>query len=731
MPQVPYSPIPEVEPISRGTPTASVATPPAAFGANVGEAIQGLGKAAEGVGNELFVRAVALQQVHNEAEKDNLVSASIRASGDLDNKFRLLAGSDPQDKLQDHIKALSDSREGFSSAASNPVVKKGFDSDTMRRYSYDVINAGNYAATELKKFSRQSLIASEDAKIDKMVADPYNVQLREETIKGLIDTQGSQNREDGLRGPLADERMYKRIGGAIAKVSGALANTDPDAAEDLVTAYKGKVPESIYAPALEAVRKKGIDVRATMAGQIIGSDQGAIANVPGSFIQGIKQSEGFAPTAKWDYKQDTNGYGTKALYPGERIDKATAQARFEAEITHAASIVDKVSPNLDQGTRAALISLTFNAGDKWVTSGLGDKVRAGDIEGAKASFLQYIKAGGADNAALTARRLREAQWFGQGATGVGPQGVVSTAQRIENLADQYYDKNTDPVSHAEFMVKAEAAVSRQAAFQQKQLTMEKLQLQNQVQTVLNTVNPTTQRAPISDADSRKVDPNFDANLTRLLEINPQYRHTLDQAYTANSNHDNPDDLPRKMEFERWRGSEMQDRMNYDANAAFNQGKITNKDRQAIIHEQGTTKRLAEDDNRADLILNRHRFATDAIKAWPSRRSGESANNARYEQIRGALIMELKKAEAGGVPVRKPEEEDKIISNLINNNISTGEQHWYGGEIKKPLYQIEGDEYRNHNLPPITVGSVEEAKALPAGRQYILNGALATRSRPKQ
>src|SRR5208337_175852 len=98
------------------------------------------------------------------------------------------------------------------------------------------------------------------------------------------------------------------------------------------------------------------------------------------------------PRAKWDFKQYTNGYGTRAHSPNEVIDQATAETRLNDEISKAAAVVDGVNPNLDAGTRAALTSLTFNAGDSWVNSGLGEKIRAGDVAGAQQAFLQYNRA---------------------------------------------------------------------------------------------------------------------------------------------------------------------------------------------------------------------------------------------------------------------------------------------------------------------------------------------------
>ena len=136
------------------------------------------------------------------------------------------------------------------------------------------------------------------------------------------------------------------------------------------------------------------------------------------YIDAIKGSEGYAPQASWDFKQYSSGYGTKAQPGDENIPpdqlKAVYEQRFQDEIAKAAAHVDSVNPNLPAGARAALISLTYNAGPGWSQSGLGDLVRANDLEGAKARFLQYNKAGGEVNEGLTARRQKEAAWFGGG-----------------------------------------------------------------------------------------------------------------------------------------------------------------------------------------------------------------------------------------------------------------------------------------------------------------------------
>jgi lysozyme len=147
------------------------------------------------------------------------------------------------------------------------------------------------------------------------------------------------------------------------------------------------------------------------------------------YLDAIKKFEGFTQRAEWDYAQHTNGYGTRALFPGEVVDRAEAERRFQVEIKEARAIVERHVPNADEGTKAALTSLTFNAGDRWARSGLGEALRQGDTEAARDLFLQYSKAGGQTLPGLVARRMAEAEWIGnlQGPSATKSAPEVRTA----------------------------------------------------------------------------------------------------------------------------------------------------------------------------------------------------------------------------------------------------------------------------------------------------------------
>ena len=140
----------------------------------------------------------------------------------------------------------------------------------------------------------------------------------------------------------------------------------------------------------------------------------AIAHgIPPDYVAAIKRSEGFSARAYWDVRQYSIGYGTRARSPDEVIDEHEAERRFAAEMSAAAELVDSVNPRLDPGTRAALASLTFNAGPSWATATLGDLIRDGRLKAARQVFLQYVHADGRQLSGLVARRELEAGWFGQ------------------------------------------------------------------------------------------------------------------------------------------------------------------------------------------------------------------------------------------------------------------------------------------------------------------------------
>lgn len=138
-----------------------------------------------------------------------------------------------------------------------------------------------------------------------------------------------------------------------------------------------------------------------------------------NFFDAIKRFEGYTSRPKWDFKQWSNGYGTRASGPNDIIDEQEAQRRFKREWDKAGNTVDKWltahagGRPISMGTRAALTDLTYNSGTKWQNAGLGRAVASGNDAAAKRLFLQYTGAGGKQGFGnLPERRRTGVSWWG-------------------------------------------------------------------------------------------------------------------------------------------------------------------------------------------------------------------------------------------------------------------------------------------------------------------------------
>jgi GH24 family phage-related lysozyme (muramidase) len=132
-----------------------------------------------------------------------------------------------------------------------------------------------------------------------------------------------------------------------------------------------------------------------------------------AFIDFVKEQEGFVPKAKWDYKQYTNGYGTKALSADEVIDKPTAETRLRTELAASVAAMKKFIPNAPIGVQQGMVDAIFNLGTEWEHNTLGTLLQQGKYEEAKSHLMQYVHAGNPPVVldALVKRRTAEANMF--------------------------------------------------------------------------------------------------------------------------------------------------------------------------------------------------------------------------------------------------------------------------------------------------------------------------------
>lgn len=427
-----YDPYPTVNPAGGRAPGLSIDASAEKFGASVGQATAGLGQAVQKVGMEGLEFATQQAEIDARTHAAELHTWTSKQVTDVQEKYLGLRGRAALDGLPQYRDELDSIFTQAKSQATNPATQRIIDDQSRRMMESGYATGARHASTQRKQWETTTATNSALTYGSRAVFDASNAETP--AIGDDLGVQRNLANSDnevrnlfagqGYEGPAIDAEVLKNRGRNVeAIVKQTITDQSPTGVRRAFEFYKAQ-EEKIDAASRVQIQNALRGPLNTIAGQRIGDEMmgrapaaippEVISEVPANFVAAIRNTEGFAPKAKWDYKQFTNGFGTKANSPDEVIDQATAAARFNDKIKQAAKFVDGVNPNLDAGSRAALISVTFNAGEGWGDAGLGAKVRAGDMQGAKELFLQYNKAGGETHEGLVMRRAREASWFGQG-----------------------------------------------------------------------------------------------------------------------------------------------------------------------------------------------------------------------------------------------------------------------------------------------------------------------------
>lgn len=162
MPQVPYSPVPQVAPTEQGAPNVAINTPLAAFGGETAAAVSHLGTALEGSGNELFARAVALKQLANETEAKEADAKYMIGAGELHAQFSALQGQDAVKAYPKYAQDLQDLRQKTRDSLSNDMARRMYDSSSLSTMGRSIFNGAGHAASQNKAWT----INTQKAQID-------------------------------------------------------------------------------------------------------------------------------------------------------------------------------------------------------------------------------------------------------------------------------------------------------------------------------------------------------------------------------------------------------------------------------------------------------------------------------------------------------------------------------------------------------------------------------------
>jgi len=499
MVQIPYNNVASERLSATPLPSVGVNAPGAAFGTSIAEALTHVGRAAEGAGNEIFGRAVWLQQRANEAEGNDLYIQADTEAGQLKNKFNSLQGRAVGDALPQYQQDLNGIRQKYLANAPNLEIARNFDKDFKRRVGFMLIDGGSYAAAQTRVANNQSYAARRELSNSSVADNPTDLTRFDQAVETTKLTIRQQGVDEGWDPEVTEYNERKAVTNLWSARLTSMSRTDPLKARELFEKNSGSM-DGITALGIKAKIDQGIITHQSRvdADRIVKSSE-----LPAkAYLDKVKGFEGYSDRAYSDFKQQSIGYGSRykpeydSMAPAER--KMALEKQFTTDIGKAAAIVDQINPNLPAGTRAALISLTYNTGDKWVTSGLGDKVRSNDLDGAKENFAQYNQAGGQVNQGLVARREAELSWWGKG--DVRERGPITASSLAARMEQSYGEAKTraeelfpgDPALQSQYEMTLRSRIDHEfAGLKRLSATQKQANYESVASALLNEKNPVT------------------------------------------------------------------------------------------------------------------------------------------------------------------------------------------------------------------------------------------------
>lgn len=232
MPTVPYNPVAQASQMI-ATPNQRVDTPVEAFGGATAQALQHLGSVGQEVGNEIYARAKALQDLQNDQEASNADTDYMIRSAQLHADYGSLQGEAKVKAYPDYIKNLQTMREEIGGSISNPMAKKMYDKPSRSFMAREIFNGAGQAASAQK----QAALGSAQARVDafrKTITNPSDDVGFESRLQGTL---GEIEKQGEIAGWGADE-LSNRKGEAASKLWAeridVLARTSPFQAQKML-----------------------------------------------------------------------------------------------------------------------------------------------------------------------------------------------------------------------------------------------------------------------------------------------------------------------------------------------------------------------------------------------------------------------------------------------------------------------------------------------------------------
>lgn len=221
------------EQLSGATPSVNLAVPTDAFGGSIGNALSGLGQTIDKVGNELWSRAVELQNLNNDTEAKKADTAYMIKAGELHAKYSSLEGNAARDALPQYMQDQQAARESIRDGLSNPMAQKMYDASSMSFMGRNIFNAAGHAAQQTKVAAVNASKSRVSILTDNIGENPNDDTGTERSINAIRAETRSQGQQGGWSEDQITATTDSNVSSAISTRIASLARTDPFGAQTM------------------------------------------------------------------------------------------------------------------------------------------------------------------------------------------------------------------------------------------------------------------------------------------------------------------------------------------------------------------------------------------------------------------------------------------------------------------------------------------------------------------
>ena len=246
MAQVPYSPVPTAQPTAPGE-SVSISTPGAAFGENIGAAIEKLGSTVGQVGNELFARSIALQDLADENAARAAQTKFAMGASQLHAEYSAKTGKDAADSLQGFLDAQAQLRQQVGSGLGAPQARKYYDADSLPFMQRNIFSAAAHAAEENKKYTVGTYNATADTYLKEIGDNPASFEdNRQRFIEAKVNAASISAGVHDPNDPIIRDTAMNAKSAATKEFLLGIGKTNAEGAIGLMPKYRQDLTDPDY-----------------------------------------------------------------------------------------------------------------------------------------------------------------------------------------------------------------------------------------------------------------------------------------------------------------------------------------------------------------------------------------------------------------------------------------------------------------------------------------------------